>query len=158
MERGVLNTLLNNDIDMTVAIYGSRGRCVAAFGIADALVATDLIAMQERLDDFIESRYPEAVIHREWPVSWKNSHNQLLQGWIDMLLETPDGYVIIDHKSYPGTERVERVKEYAPQLAVYRQAVESASGRKVVALLVHFPLLGQIYRLDTKENGDGARI
>ena len=68
-----------------------------------------------------------------------------MQGWVDMLLETPTGYVDIDHKSYVGADAREYVKKYAAQLAIYRQAVEKATGKDVVATLLHMPMLGKIF-------------
>ena len=64
-----------------------------------------------------------------------------------MLLELPEGYVVIDHKSYPGTAGEEHVKQYAPQLAVYREAIEKATGKSVIAMLIHLPVLGKIFDL-----------
>jgi ATP-dependent helicase/nuclease subunit A len=69
-----------------------------------------------------------------------------MQGWIDMLLELPDGYVIIDHKSYPGSDSEEHAKQYAPQLAVYRSAIEKTTG-KVIATLIHMPVIGKVFGL-----------
>jgi len=71
-----------------------------------------------------------------------------MQGWIDLLVETADGYVIIDHKSYPGTDNEERVKEYAPQLRAYKEAVEKATGKPVIELLLHLPVSGLILEID----------
>lgn len=30
--------------------------------------------------------------------------NQVIQGFVDMLIETNEGYVLIDHKNYPGKD------------------------------------------------------
>jgi len=40
-----------------------------------------------------------------------------------MLLELPDGYLVIDYKIYPGDNAAERAKQCALQLAVYKKAV-----------------------------------
>jgi len=69
---------------------------------------------------------------------------QIAHGWIDMLLELPEGYVVIDHKSYPGGNAAEHAKQYAPQLAVYKKAVEQATGKPVLKTLIHMPLVGEV--------------
>lgn len=109
--------------------------------------AADLVAAGLRLQEYIDRCYPGHRRLCEWPVTLRNEQGQLMQGWIDMLLELPEGYVIIDHKSYPGPEAQERARKYAPQLRAYKEAVEKATGRPVVAMLLHLPVSGQILRL-----------
>lgn len=64
-----------------------------------------------------------------------------------MLIETPDGFVIVDHKTYSGKDALERTRQYAPQLFAYRRAVEAASGRKVASLLLHLPICGKVVEI-----------
>ncbi|MDW7657360.1 MAG: UvrD-helicase domain-containing protein [Bacillota bacterium] len=117
------------------------------WGLLDAMDPADIVAAGQRLAEFIRQRYPEHKVYREWPMTLRNDKGQLLQGWIDLLLETPDGYVIIDHKDYPGPDAEERVKKYIPQMATYQSAVEQATGRPVIETLLHMPISGQILRL-----------
>ena len=64
-----------------------------------------------------------------------------LQGVIDCLIETRDGFVILDFK----TDRikkggaVEKPKQYRPQLAAYARAVHEIYGRPVRLRAVLFP-------------------
>ena len=66
--------------------------------------------------------------------------NVLLQGVIDCLIETGDGFVILDFK----TDRikkggaVERAEQYRPQLAAYARAVHEIYGRPVRACVLYF--------------------
>jgi ATP-dependent exoDNAse (exonuclease V) beta subunit len=117
------------------------------WGVLDAMDPADIVAAGQRLTDFIRQRYPEHKAVREWPVTIRNEKGQILQGWIDLLLETPDGYVIIDHKDYPGQNAEERVRIYIPQMTAYQSAVEQATGRPVIETLLHMPISGQILRL-----------
>ncbi|MBF0282269.1 MAG: UvrD-helicase domain-containing protein, partial [Zetaproteobacteria bacterium] len=114
------------------------------WGVAGAIRAADMLEASDRLTAWIQSHYPDANMMREWPISMKLSNQQETQGWIDTLLELPDGYVIIDHKSYPGTETGAKAKSYAPQLQVYKQAVELATGKPVLEMLIHMPLAGEV--------------
>jgi ATP-dependent exoDNAse (exonuclease V) beta subunit len=70
-----------------------------------------------------------------------------MQGWIDLLLEMPDGYVIIDHKSYPGQDYEGLAPQYAPQLMAYKEAIEKATGRHVIETLLHLPINGLILKI-----------
>jgi len=122
-------------------------RLLDRWGVDKAIDPDDLIASEERLQAFINKSYSGAKINREWPVSLRNNALQQMQGWIDMLLELPEGYVVIDHKSYPGTDGEKHVKQYAPQLAVYKEAIEKATGKSVIATLIHLPVTGKIFEI-----------
>lgn len=119
------------------------------WGVAGAMEAEGVVAARERLDVFLEKRFPQAgQRHREWPVSLRTLEHRTLQGWIDLLMETPEGWVVVDHKSFAGTDGLKKAREFAPQLWLYRQAVEKATGRPVVATLIHFPVLGQVTEVE----------
>jgi len=71
-----------------------------------------------------------------------------IAGNIDLLLETPSGFVIIDHKSFPGAAShwAAKALEYAPQLATYAKALEMA-GASVLGHFVHFTVGGGMVEL-----------
>ena len=100
--------------------------------------------MRERLEAFLDAHYPGARRYREWPVALRTDDQRRMQGWIDLLLELPDGYVLIDHKSYPGADALRHAAQYLPQLNLYREAIETATGKPVVATLVHLPVAGVV--------------
>jgi len=83
--------------------------------------------------------------HHEWPINIRID-NQKASGWIDLLLDTPKGYVIIDHKIFH--ESMDRVKDeaqdFAPQLNLYRQAVNEATRRDVSEIILHLPVHGVV--------------
>ena len=115
------------------------------WGVEGAVEAADVVAARRRLDEFIGDQFPEAgPVRREWPVSLRTPEHRTLQGWIDLLLETPEGYVVVDHKSFAGTDWLKRARESAAQLRLYRQAVEAATAQPVLQTLVHFPVLGRV--------------
>ena len=61
-----------------------------------------------------------------------------VEGAIDLLLDTPEGVVIIDHKTFPGAASAWTTKalEFAPQLAADRHVV-AMSGRTVLGTWLH---------------------
>jgi ATP-dependent exoDNAse (exonuclease V) beta subunit len=68
-----------------------------------------------------------------------------MEGWIDLLLEGPDGFVLVDHKTYPGNDPAGHIREkYLGQMAAYREAVSAATGKPVLRTLIHFPALGRV--------------
>jgi ATP-dependent exoDNAse (exonuclease V) beta subunit len=118
-----------------------------------AIKPENLVEVSNRLRSHIEKTYGKDCIWRsEWPIHLRKG-NQKANGWIDLLLETPAGIVIIDHKSFPGSKdrRQERALSHAPQLALYREAVEKATGKSVIATIIHMPVVGEVMeiRIDT---------
>ena len=105
--------------------------------IENALEPKELLLAGQNLHDFINQHYPGSKVLKEWPIFLRNAQNQIMQGWVDVLLETADGYVIIDHKSYPGTDNEERVKDTLPSSWHIKKRWKSyrqASHRSIAAL------------------------
>ncbi|MEJ5260341.1 MAG: helicase-exonuclease AddAB subunit AddA [Anaerohalosphaeraceae bacterium] len=85
-------------------------------------------------------KYPDKV-HREWAFTISVSARQarvapadekiIIQGIVDLLLDTPDGFLLVDFK----TDRVSegelpgRIDRYRPQLRLYALAAEKVLGR-----------------------------
>lgn len=122
-------------------------RCLVNWGVDEALEAADVVEARSRFDRFIEGRYQEGKTLQEWPVAMRNEANQTTQGWIDLLIENPEGYTIIDHKDYPGADALERMERYIPQLLTYKEIVEKATGKLVKELLIHLPVSGYVLEL-----------
>lgn len=107
-----------------------------------------LISASDAFREYIDSRWPNARWHREVPISAlvDTEHgNRRIEGSIDMLLETTAGYVIVDHKSFPGRQEHwrDRALSYAPQLLTYAKAIRM-TGAEVLAMLVHFTVGGGV--------------
>lgn len=71
---------------------------------------------------------------------------QRVAGRIGLLVETADGLVILDHKSFPGPHDLwaERALEHAPQLALYRRLVEAAAEKPVTGTFILMPVVGTL--------------
>jgi hypothetical protein len=121
------------------------------WGVGGALLPASLIEASKRLDRFISDRWPEARQHREVPV-FSRIGDQRASGRIDLLLETVDGFVIIDHKTFPGAPDswIEKAKEFSPQLALYSQMVAQATGRPVLQNFIHMPIVGVVIGIGSK--------
>ena len=117
---------------------------LVGFGVGEALSASEVKAQTAALHNWVRSRWPQGIVRAEVPVSCGNGEGQILQGWIDLLVEYPDGYVIIDHKSSMGSAK--RLQEiagaYSGQLDAYVNAVEVATGKKVVEKWLFLPVIG----------------
>ncbi|MEO6468925.1 MAG: UvrD-helicase domain-containing protein [Acidimicrobiia bacterium] len=66
---------------------------------------------------------------------------RVIEGYIDLLVRTPEGLVVVDYKTDPVTDTDEidrRVEEYRLQLAAYALAVEVVTGTAVSAGVLVF--------------------
>ena len=85
-------------------------------------------------------------------------NGQVLLGWIDLLLETDAGWVVIDHKSSPRprSEWTAEAIEYSGQLAAYVSALRGA-GLECAGCWVHFPVGGGLVEV-TLGGGGALRV
>jgi ATP-dependent helicase/nuclease subunit A len=87
-----------------------------------------------------------AAVEHGWP-RWREVpvaavvDDVLVEGFVDLLVETPDGLVVVDYKTdqVPTDAGVEAaVSRYAVQGAAYALALEAALGRPVVGCVFVF--------------------
>jgi ATP-dependent exoDNAse (exonuclease V) beta subunit len=128
-------------------------RLLASFGVAGAVAAASLVRASDALRAFLDARFPGATWRREWPVRARladRGHPRLLQGEVDLFLERPDGFVLVDHKSFPGNdrERDARVGAHAAQLGLYAFVLERALRKPLLAAFIHLPIRGEIVLVD----------
>ena len=127
---------------------GLAKQIVDRWAVGDLVDATVLVEAGDRLTEYLAAHYPSAIQYREVPIGWRNPDLQVMEGWIDLLLETAAGYILIDHKSYPGNEPAEHIrKKYLGQMEAYSQAVLAATGKPVIRTLIHLPALGKVFEV-----------
>lgn len=146
--------LLGNAFHNYIAIHPRENqkelavRILENWGIAEAISPTALVLAAERLYNWIQNTWPDGKVSCEVPMTLRNDQGQLYQGFIDLLLETPDGFMIIDHKTHPNPADVERyATSCAPQLRIYAEAVAKATGKRVLQTIIHLPNLGRCYEV-----------
>ncbi len=107
--------------------------------------AFDLISMSNRLQNALDKKFPRANRLTECPV-YGFRGLQRIRGSIDLILLTADGYIVIDHKCYPGPTSLveEKALSHAPQLFAYKAIIESAGSTPVIGCYIHLPLLGRL--------------
>ncbi|WP_462411664.1 UvrD-helicase domain-containing protein [Neobacillus sp. Marseille-QA0830] len=118
-----------------------------------ALAEASMLEASERLDQFIAKQYPDLMSkHHEWPIHLRKGW-QKASGWVDLLLETPKGWVIIDHKTFPGKESDWLIQglSYLPQLRTYAEAITKATGKPVAEAWIHMPIVGAMIHFSDDE-------
>ncbi|QQE80464.1 exodeoxyribonuclease V subunit beta [Alicyclobacillus sp. SO9] len=129
------------------------------FGI-HAIPADAMVEASDRLHRFIKDHYGDVISkHHEWPIHLRRGL-QTASGWIDLLIETQKGWVIVDHKSFPGkiSAWVAKAESYLPQLRVYRDAVVKATGKPVIGAWIHMPVVGAMvgFKMDDVSGEESA--
>jgi ATP-dependent helicase/nuclease subunit A len=114
---------------------------------AGTVLSTELLVeIGRRWTQWIDVTFPGAEVLTEQPIAWRNEVGQVMEGWIDTLLElSNDQHALVDHKTYPGTDPIGHIREnYLGQLAIYAEALEAPARSRPSQVLVHLPLLGAV--------------
>lgn len=126
------------------------GGLLLSWDVAGALAAQSLLVASDNFRAWVEAQWPGATWHREWPVMLKNGDGSIVSGTADLVLGTADGYVIIDHKSFPGSaeQAVKKAQSFGGQLGAYADAVGTATGQPVIGTFIHLPVSGIVVRVE----------
>jgi ATP-dependent exoDNAse (exonuclease V) beta subunit len=115
------------------------------YGVGSFLDAEAALAAADRFREWVGRTFSPTRILAEYPVTHVLEDGRVLRGWIDVLLETADGWIVIDHKSSPrpSAEWASEVVEYSGQLVAYRKAL-AASGKTPASCWIQFPVGGGV--------------
>ena len=123
-------------------------RLIANWKMEKYLKPETIIEASEHFYAWLKEQYPEANIATEVPVTYHDDNGTLYQGFIDMLLETPEGFIIIDHKTGGGADAPGLAAKHIAQLRLYKKAVEKVTGKKVLELIIHLPIMEKCYSIE----------
>jgi ATP-dependent helicase/nuclease subunit A len=132
-----------------------RARSILRGCGAEHFVDPDAAVMcARRLRVFIAQRLKPLRILAEYPATQTLENGQAVRGWIDVLVETADGWVVIDHKSSPRPKSEWRVEalEHSGQIASYRAMIAASGARLAPSAWIHFPVSGGMIRIDAGAN------
>ncbi len=130
-------------------------RVLSAHGVADCVVAANLLRQVGALHEWISHRWPKSVAIAEYPVQCLLETGQIMNGRIDLLLDTGDGWVLIDHKSTQQSAEhwAHLANDYGAQLKAYGEAIRLATGQEVREFWLFLPVAGGAVRLDAATSG-----
>lgn len=102
-------------------------RILLGYRLSDHLKGEDVLQMVDRFRASLEQQFQPKQVLVEIPIATLNESGQRIEGFIDMLVETGDGWILIDHKSFPGkrSEWPAEAVSYSGQLALYREALKN---------------------------------
>lgn len=124
-------------------IQGDKARRLLDLSVTDE----DWIKIQKMSESFkkhLQEKFEPSALHWEVPITSKSRGGSIIVGIIDLLIETPDGFWIIDHKSDETEVREERFSSYWPQLDCYATAIKEGMGLGVAGVAIHWAGYGEI--------------
>lgn len=134
-------------INSATPLPASRvSKLLKAFGVEHSVSVDDALSASQRFINYMQQNYPVLRCYVEHPVSVVNAQGQEANGYIDLLIETDAGWIIVDHKSSPQrrSEWQANALKFSGQLAVYRDAVTQVSDKPVLGCWVHFAVTGGV--------------
>jgi ATP-dependent exoDNAse (exonuclease V) beta subunit len=116
-------------------------------GLNGMVETADVVRGATDLARFVKTAFNPKRIWAKHPLVHVWENGQIARGWIDVLLETDTGWILIDHKiTHERAEAV--VRNYAGQLAAYVRAVQAATREKVLSYWIHLPLTGVLLQVE----------
>lgn len=126
------------------------GGILKRWNVVANLTPETLLLASDRLYSWVGNKWPGALWHSEYPVSLRQENGTIVSGFIDLLLETSGGYIIIDHKSFPGSvdEAKKKAAGFSGQIGVYAEAVRAATGKEVLSCYIHLPMSASVVQIE----------
>lgn len=123
-------------------------RVLRGFGLDRNVKAQEASRMAHCFHEEIQQRFQPKSLMVECPFHYSQPNGQLVTGFMDLVLETENGWVVIDHKSYRGGKKEWRAKAltYSGQLAAYAPVI-AATGRRCAGTWIHFATGGGLVRV-----------
>lgn len=117
--------------------------------VAGALEPAELLDLGDRLWRWVRETFGEdSVVRTEWPLGLKLATGTLLFGTSDLLVETGNAVVVVDHKIFGLETATSKAEALAGQLGCYADAVARARPGKPISKWVHLPIEGVVVRVD----------
>ncbi len=134
----------NTDLDKKARLQMAKD-ILTRWQVAGSLKPEDLLKSADALKAWVDKTYPNATWKKEVPILHRLDNGILISGFIDLLLETPDQLIIIDHKAFPGNqaELKKRSEEYFGQLEAYEDCLKGITDNPLVKKL-HYPVAGYL--------------
>ncbi|WP_368643490.1 UvrD-helicase domain-containing protein [Castellaniella ginsengisoli] len=124
-------------------------RILKTWAVAHSVDKDAVCAQVEAFQAWVDKRWPGCPVYVEVPIEADGPSGTRIRGRIDLLVEVPDGWILLDHKSNPGGSARDEdlVAEHGPQLESYGHALLSATGKPVSQRWLYMPVAARAVRL-----------
>ncbi len=124
-------------------------RILTSWSVAHCVDKGAVCAQVASFQEWLVKRWPRCAVYVEVPVEADGPNGTRIRGRVDLLVDTPEGWVLLDHKSSPGgaAKDDDLLAEYGPQLLSYEHALLCATGKPVVQKWLYLPVAARAVRL-----------
>ena len=137
------------DLSRPIALEDVQ-RILTGYQLSAHVSASALAAQISAVAQWVSKQWPACRTLPEWPVEAILPTGQILNGRIDLLVDTGSYWVLIDHKSNPGARSSwpELANTYGGQMLAYQAALEMATGKPVKEIWLVLPVAGGAIRIE----------
>jgi ATP-dependent exoDNAse (exonuclease V) beta subunit len=120
-------------------------------GAQKAVSPDNLLRQLAAVRLWLTTRWPKARVFVEVPVTQTLDAGQIMNGRIDLLLQTDQGWILLDHKSSPqnSTQWANLAASHGGQLAAYSAAIEKVTDIPVMQCWLVLPVAGTALKVKT---------
>lgn len=139
-----LGTYLHQCFELLGSRPGLEGRLAELTGVEIEGPSEERIgAAVARFEAWHCRRLGTESVMREWPVLAVDENGSVVSGEADLVLQTPDGVWVLDHKSDRVDDPSATFRKYLPQLDAYATALRG-EGRSVVGIGINLIRRGEV--------------
>lgn len=141
----IATDIINNNQDPS-----RNERILIDHDVAESIDKDEVAKMTSNFISSVRSKFQPLNLFVEYPIQFINEKGQEVKGWIDLLVETKEGWIIIDHKSSPKarSEWDDTALGYSGQLKTYLRALEAVSDKPVLSTWIHFAITGGLIEVE----------
>lgn len=140
-----LGTLVHSIYQVMVYSSAMQNRLFANFKEFDSDLKNQLIAHVKLFEDWLVVYLKAISWDAEVPMLAKTKNGETLSGIIDLLVESDEGYWIIDHKTDTNTDD-ESAKKHLPQLLAYAENLKL--DKPIIGVAVNWVREGRVSILE----------
>ena len=147
-EVGLHGLELGSFLHLCFELLGSRpnlsSRLPALTGVELSAAGISAISgAVERFEAWLAAAFEAESVLREWPLLALDDNGTVVSGTADLIIRTPDGVWILDHKSDRVEDPVAGFQKYRTQIQAYVQAV-AAQGTTVLGAGINWIRRGEV--------------
>ncbi len=154
-ERQLVGKVMRSVLIAGCSLSGDENRQDLASGllqryeVGDFVEEDELIKQSEAFNHWLSGDFKYAKIYCNYPVR-QHLGGKLFENKIDMLLETDNGLALIIHLTFTGDTkaRQKKLRDMAPLLWHFKQALRENTGKAEIKLLVNFVLYGAVFEVE----------